>query len=61
MKSSAPGAAHHKPVPLGSLLLGTGLTLTALILIPALAQRWGIGAGLTGALRVAATRAAQKI
>ncbi|GAB0056184.1 hypothetical protein SIID45300_00489 [Candidatus Magnetaquicoccaceae bacterium FCR-1] len=61
MKSPSPSVTRHKPVSLGSLLLGTGLTLTALILIPAMAQRWGVGAGLTGALRVAATRAAQKV
>ncbi|MBF0162953.1 MAG: hypothetical protein HQL97_00745 [Magnetococcales bacterium] len=61
MKSSSPSVSRHRPVSLGSLLPGTGQTLTALIRIPAMARRWGVGAGLTGALRVAATRAAQKV
>lgn len=55
-------ASRISPPPrLSSLLLGTCLTLAGLILIPALAQRVGIGAGLTGALRVAAMRAARQV
>lgn len=58
---SRPRPVAKKTVAMRSLLLGTGLTLASLIFIPALAQRWGIGAGLTGALRVAAMRASQKV
>jgi hypothetical protein len=37
----------------GSLLLGTGFALVSMILIPAFAARLGLGASLTGALRIA--------
>jgi hypothetical protein len=43
-----------------SLLLGTGLALTSMILIPALAVRLGLGASLTGALRMAMMKASSK-
>lgn len=56
-----PSRAATPPSRLASLLFGTGLTLASLILIPALAQRIGIGAGLTGALRVAAMRASRQV
>jgi hypothetical protein len=39
-----------------ALLLGTGLALASLILVPALAQRLGMGAALTGAVRLALGR-----
>ena len=32
----------------GALLLGTGLVVASMILVPALAVRLGLGAGLTG-------------
>lgn len=41
----------------GSLLLGTTLAFTSMILIPAFAARLGLGASLTGALRMAAMKA----
>lgn len=41
----------------GALLLGTGLALASMILIPALATRIGLGASLTGALRMAMMKA----
>ncbi|WP_374090028.1 hypothetical protein [Methylomicrobium lacus] len=41
----------------GALLLGTGLALASMILIPALATRMGLGASLTGALRMAVMKA----
>jgi hypothetical protein len=41
----------------GALLLGTGLALASMILIPALATRIGLGASLTGALRMALMKA----
>ncbi len=43
-----------------SLLLGTGLALTSMILIPAFATRLGLGASLTGALRMAMMKASSK-
>lgn len=43
-----------------SLLLGTGLALTSMILIPAFAVRLGLGASLTGALRMAMMKASSK-
>ncbi|HHJ39033.1 MAG TPA: hypothetical protein ENJ86_06175 [Methylothermaceae bacterium] len=44
----------------GTLLLGTGLTVAALILVPALASRLGLGAALTGAMRMALMRASSR-
>jgi hypothetical protein len=41
----------------GSLLLGTGLAVASMILIPAFAMRMGLSASLTGALRMAAMKA----
>ncbi len=44
----------------GTLLLGTGLTVAALILVPAVATRLGLGAALTGAVRMALMRASSR-
>ncbi len=44
----------------GSLLLGTSLVVASMILVPALAVRLGLGAGLTGALRIALMKASNK-
>lgn len=44
----------------GSLLLGTGLALTAMILIPAFAGRLGLADSITGALRIALMKASSK-
>lgn len=44
----------------GSLLLGTGLALASMILIPAFAGRLGLGDPLTGALRIALMKASSK-
>ncbi len=41
----------------GALLVGTGLAVAAMILVPAVAMRMGLGASLTGALRIALMRA----
>jgi hypothetical protein len=46
---------------LGALLLGTGLALASLILLPAIAQKLGLGASMTIALRGALMRASQRI
>ncbi|MDP3007980.1 MAG: hypothetical protein Q8N30_02785 [Methylococcales bacterium] len=44
----------------GSLLLGTGLVVASMILLPALAMRLGLGASLTGALRIALMKASSR-
>jgi len=44
----------------GSLALGAGLAVASMILVPALAMRLGLGASLTGALRIALMKASSK-
>ena len=44
----------------GSLLLGTGLVVASMVLVPALAVRLGLGASLTGALRIALMKASNR-
>lgn len=44
----------------GALVLGAGLVLTSMILVPALAMRLGLSASLTGALRIALMKASNK-
>ncbi|TAL51700.1 MAG: hypothetical protein EPN89_02960 [Methylovulum sp.] len=54
-------AAAEKEVKAnGSLLLGTSLALVSMILIPAFATRFGLGASLTGALRIAMMKASNQ-
>jgi len=53
-------AAEKETKTNGSLLLGTGLALASMILIPALATRIGLGASLTGALRIAMMKASNQ-
>lgn len=45
---------------IGALVLGAGLTLTSMILLPALAMRLGMSASLTGALRIALMKASNR-
>ena len=45
---------------MASLLLGAGLALASLIILPAVAQRVGLGSSLTIALRGALMRAANR-
>lgn len=45
----------------GMLLLGTGLAFASLILLPAVAARFGVGAALTGAMRIALMRASSQV
>ncbi len=45
----------------GALLVGTGLAFASLILVPALAAQMGVGAALTGALRIALMRASSRV
>ena len=44
----------------GALVLGAGLVLTSMILVPALAMRLGMSASLTGALRIALMKASSR-
>ncbi len=44
----------------GSLVLGTGLAVASMILVPAVAMRLGLGASLTGALRIALMKASSR-
>ena len=44
----------------GSLLLGTGLVVASMILVPAFAVRLGLGVSLTGALRIALMKASNR-
>ena len=46
---------------MSSLLLGAGFALASLIILPALAQRIGLGSSLTIALRGALMRAANRV
>ncbi|MFI3137570.1 MAG: hypothetical protein QX197_12420 [Methylococcaceae bacterium] len=44
----------------GYLLLGAGLAVASMIVIPALAMRMGLGSSLTGALRIALMKASSR-
>ncbi|WP_305906422.1 hypothetical protein Q9L42_001305 [Methylomarinum sp. Ch1-1] len=44
----------------GALLLGTGLAVASMILVPAVAMRLGLGASVTGALRIALMKASSR-
>jgi hypothetical protein len=46
---------------MGALLLGAGFALASLILLPAVAQKIGMGSSLTIALRGALMRAANRL
>ena len=49
-----------KPGNNASLALGAGLAVASMILIPHIAMRLGLGASLTGALRIALMKASGK-
>lgn len=53
-------AVTAEPINTGALLLGAGLAMTSMILVPALAMRLGLSASLTGALRIAFMKASSK-
>jgi hypothetical protein len=44
----------------GALLLGTGLAVASLILVPALAMRLGLDSSIAGALRIALMKASHR-
>jgi hypothetical protein len=54
--------ADKRPASTSSskLALGTGLAFASLILVPALAAQIGLGASLTGALRIALMKASSR-
>jgi len=49
-----------KEIPTGALLVGTGLALASLILVPAIAMRVGLDASIAGALRIALMKASHR-
>lgn len=51
---------QDNPPEMASLLLGAGFALASLIILPAVAQRIGMGSSLTIALRGALMRAANR-
>lgn len=53
-------AASAPQINTGALMLGAGLALTSMILVPALAMRLGMSASLTGALRMALMKASSR-
>ena len=53
-------AVEKQTINNGSLLLGTSLALVSMILLPAFATRLGLGASLTGALRIAMMKASNQ-
>lgn len=52
--------AQAQPPEMASLLLGAGFALASLIILPAVAQRVGLGSSVTIALRGALMRAANR-
>lgn len=61
MNESKQAAASQDNIEISSLLLGAGFALASLIILPALAQRVGLGSSLTIALRGALMRAANRV
>lgn len=55
-----PQQAQQEDNEFPALLVGTGLALASLILVPALAQRVGLGSSVTIALRGLLMRAANR-
>lgn len=51
---------QNSEVEMSSLLLGAGFALASLIILPAMAQRVGLGSSLTIVLRGALMRAANR-
>lgn len=61
MNESKQAAASQDNIEMSSLLLGAGFALASLIILPALAQRVGLGSSLTIALRGALMRASSRV
>ncbi len=60
MSSSKALITAQQPKPT-AMILGTGLAFASLILLPAMASQLGIGAALTGAMRIALMRASSRV
>lgn len=60
MSSSKALMTAAQPQPT-AMILGTGLAFASLILLPAMAARMGIGAALTGAMRITLMRASSRV
>ncbi|MCC6879942.1 MAG: hypothetical protein KJZ92_01035 [Rhodocyclaceae bacterium] len=58
-QTAVPSNSQNQP-EMAALLLGAGFALASLILLPAVAQRIGMGSSLTIALRGALMRAANR-
>ena len=56
-----PGTAEADKGEMAALLLGAGFALASLILLPAVAQRIGLGSSVTIALRAALMRTANRL
>jgi hypothetical protein len=61
MKESQTVTPANHDREMASLLLGAGFALASLIILPALAQRVGLGSSLTIALRGALMRASNRV
>lgn len=61
MNESKQATVSQDNIEMFSLLLGAGFALASLIILPALAQRVGLGSSLTIALRGALMRAANRV
>lgn len=61
MNETKNAATAQNNAEMTSLLLGAGFALASLIILPALAQRIGLGSSLTIALRGALMRAANRV
>lgn len=61
MAESKQTPAKTTDMEMASLLLGAGFALASLIILPALAQRFGLGSSLTIALRGALMRASSRV
>jgi hypothetical protein len=58
---NVPQKTNAQNPELGSLLLSTGLAVVSLIVLPAVAQRVGLGSSLTIALRGVLMRASSRV
>ncbi|OGT03146.1 MAG: hypothetical protein A2143_03740 [Gallionellales bacterium RBG_16_57_15] len=61
MSETRQAAVSQDNDEMSSLLLGAGFALASLIILPALAQRIGLGSSLTIALRGALMRASKRV
>ncbi len=53
-------AEHNDQGETAALIMGTGLAVASMIIVPAVAMRLGLSASLTGALRIALMKASSR-